>query len=297
MTDDTTNGIHQSTGAGGQPEPGRGERQRAFKRYKAGVASAGKPFFPNAVKHDLIAAVVVMAIIILMSVVWWSKAGCGEYFRISCDTVQSVETQEKKGHHSFLGPLYEAKADPGTTKYHPRPEWYFYFLFDLLRIFTHKNLVVIGTIGLPTIWLVLLLAWPFLDRKKEKRPTRRPVAMVAMGVTAVSLLGLTWHGSTNPEGGGPEGLSKEQVGMKGFELLFKDARATCSGCHTFKGAWTNTVGPDLTHEAKLDRGVEWQIDHLKDPASKVKGSTMPPQDKAYNDEEIEQIAEFLETLK
>jgi quinol-cytochrome oxidoreductase complex cytochrome b subunit len=276
--------------------PNLNDRQRAFKRYKAGVASHGKPFFPDAVKHDLVSATIVMLIILLLSVVWWSKAGCGEYFKISCHTVQTPKQQE--ANKSFLGPLYEDKADPGTTKYHPRPEWYFYFLFDLLRIFTQNNLVVMGTIGLPTIWLLLLMAWPFIDRKRERRPSRRPVAMVAMVVTGASLLGLTWHGSKSPsEGGLPKTLTAAQAKMPGAKLIFDDPRATCSGCHKFEGAWTGSIGPELTNEGKNNRGVEWQIKHLKDPQSETKGSTMPAQSPAYKDDEIKEIAEFLESRK
>ena len=57
-----------------------------------------------------------------------------------------------------LGP----KADPTTTTYTPRPEWYFFFLFELLRVVKPPALVFIATIGIPTICLVLLLAAPVL---------------------------------------------------------------------------------------------------------------------------------------
>ena len=52
-----------------------------------------------------------------------------------------------------LGP----KADPTTTTYTPRPEWYFFFLFELLRVVKPPELVFVATIGIPTICLVLLL--------------------------------------------------------------------------------------------------------------------------------------------
>ena len=52
-----------------------------------------------------------------------------------------------------LGP----KADPTTTTYTPRPEWYFFFLFELLRVVKPPSLVFLATVGIPTICLVLLL--------------------------------------------------------------------------------------------------------------------------------------------
>ena len=67
-----------------------------------------------------------------------------------------------------LGP----KADPTTTTYTPRPEWYFFFLFELLRVVKPPELVFVATIGIPTICLVLLLLLPFY----RPRPGAPPAA-------------------------------------------------------------------------------------------------------------------------
>src|SRR4029453_13759480 len=69
-----------------------------------------------------------------------------------------------------LGP----KADPTTTTYTPRPEWYFFFLFELLRVVKPPELVFLATIGIPTLCLVLLLLLPFYDRAPERAPRRLP---------------------------------------------------------------------------------------------------------------------------
>ncbi len=53
----------------------------------------------------------------------------------------------------ILGPWYTEPADPGTTSFVPRPDWYFYFLFYLLRIFKWPETVFIATVGIPTICL------------------------------------------------------------------------------------------------------------------------------------------------
>ena len=74
-----------------------------------------------------------------------------------------------------LGP----KADPTTTTYTPRPEWYFFFLFELLRVVKPPALVFLATVGIPTICLVLLLVLPFIDRGPERNPLRRPIATTA----------------------------------------------------------------------------------------------------------------------
>src|SRR5207302_8360868 len=98
-----------------------------------------------------------------------------------------------------LGPRYAEPADPGTTNFVPRPDWYFYFLFYLLRIFKWPNSVILGTIGIPTILLMIMIALPFLDLRRERRLLRRPVAVVAAILTALSMGVLTYKGATAKE--------------------------------------------------------------------------------------------------
>ena len=93
--------------------------------------------------HDTVMSLVVVAVIIALACVW--------YF-----TAEDVgEGASKPG---WLGVLYEDEADPGTTSFVPRPDWYFYFLFYLLRIFKWPDTVVLGTVGIPTILLIIGLA-------------------------------------------------------------------------------------------------------------------------------------------
>ena len=154
------------------------ERRAAFKRYKEDVDRKGKAFFPWAMFHDTVMSFVVVCVIIGLAVVWKYTAG---------------DTPEDPG---LLGPLYVEEADPGTTSFIPRPDWYFYFLFYLLRIFKWPDSVILGTIGIPTILLIVLIALPFLDRRPERRLLRRPVAIVAVVITAVSMGVLTYKGAT-----------------------------------------------------------------------------------------------------
>ena len=90
-----------------------------------------------------------------------------------------------------LGP----KADPTTTTYTPRPEWYFFFLFELLRVVKPPELVFLATIGIPTLCLVLLLMLPFFDRNPERHPLRRPIATVAGIATIAAMAYLTVLGA------------------------------------------------------------------------------------------------------
>src|SRR3954454_11141534 len=141
----------------------RAEKEQYLRDYSL-LKSQGKPFFPYAVAKDSLMAVVVMAVIITMSIVLGAE----------------------------LGP----KADPTTTTYVPRPEWYFFFLFELLRVIKPSDLTPLATIGVPTICLVLLILLPFYDRSPERRPERRPIATTAGILTIVAIGYLTYLGAS-----------------------------------------------------------------------------------------------------
>jgi menaquinol-cytochrome c reductase cytochrome b/c subunit len=153
------------------------ERRAGFQRYKDNVKKRGKPFYPFAMFHDTVMSLVVVSVITVLAIIW--KYGLF-------------------GNH-ILGPLIGLKADPGTTSFVPRPDWYFYFLFYLLRIFKWPETVILATVGIPTLCLILLLVLPFLDIRMERRLSRRPVAVVAAILTVISMGVLTYKGATAEE--------------------------------------------------------------------------------------------------
>jgi quinol-cytochrome oxidoreductase complex cytochrome b subunit len=82
-----------------------------------------------------------------------------------------------------------AVADPSKA-FEARPEWYFMFLFQILRYF-HGRYEVVGTFVLPALFFCILFFWPILDRTPSRDPRRRPFAMAALAVSTVGLIGLT----------------------------------------------------------------------------------------------------------
>ncbi len=78
------------------------------------------------------------------------------------------------GLSALAGAPLDERADPLATDYIPRPEWYFFFLFQLLKYFTGE-LEVIGIVVIPTLGVVFLILLPFLDRSKFRHFRRRPV--------------------------------------------------------------------------------------------------------------------------
>jgi menaquinol-cytochrome c reductase cytochrome b/c subunit len=213
------------------------------------------------------------------------------------------ETEEGPSESGWLGVLYEGEADPGTTSFVPRPDWYFYFLFYLLRIFKWPDTVVLGTIGIPTILLIIGFLLPFLDRSAERRPLRRPVAMVTLVLTAISMGVLTYKGATAEEAGAgailrvPEWMEQYNLpanARPGAEVF---AESACLNCHVYDGEGSSQLGaPDLTEEGTRNRGIQWQIDHLKCPSCETPGSPMPPF-ADFGDQILRQLAIFLEASK
>src|SRR5205807_7843087 len=122
-----------------------------------------------------------------------------------------------------LGP----KADPTTTTYTPRPEWYFFFLFELLRVVKPPALVFMATVGIPTICLVLLIILPFIDRNPERNPLKRPIATLTGIAVIAAMAYLTITGAL---AGAPT-----QIDMKvapQYQAGKEVAAATgCLGCH------------------------------------------------------------------
>jgi mono/diheme cytochrome c family protein len=271
-------------------KPSRVDELRAeFARYKADVKSRGKPFYPYAMFHDTIMSLVVVCSIIGLAVIWkWSSYG----------------PHHDPLHKGLLGPEVDPPADPGTTSFVPRPDWYFYFLFYLLRIFKWPESVFLGTVGVPTIALMLLIGLPFLDRRRVRRPSARPVAMVAAVLTIISMGVLTWKGATAKEAlaseviqNVPRWIKDEQLPKNAIPGVNLFARAGCTACHTYDGAGGAQLGaPDLTAIANRHLGVATQIKHLNNPSSVTPGSQMPPF-ASLGQERIRQLALFLEASK
>ena len=95
-----------------------------------------------------------------------------------------------------LGAELGSKANPTTTTYVPRPEWYFFFLFEVLRVIKPPSLVPLATIGVPTIGMILLFLLPFYDRGPERRPERRPIATITGIVVIGAMAFLTYQGAS-----------------------------------------------------------------------------------------------------
>jgi menaquinol-cytochrome c reductase cytochrome b/c subunit len=194
------------------------ERREAYLREYAYQKKTGKPFFPQVILHDIIVNLFFVLLIVALAIVWHETAN---------------------GTHSgILGPWYEEKANSAVAVYDPRPDWYYFFLFQLLRVFDNPNLLLLATIIIPTIWMTILVGMPFIDRTRERRVSRRPIAIGFAGAMAVLLLTLTWKGSSAPNIEG-------SVTATGPGVAFVKQQS-CGSCHTLKSmGWGGNIGPNL----------------------------------------------------
>jgi len=261
------------------------ERRAQHKRYKEDVERDGKPFFPYAMFHDTVMSLVVVGVIIGLATVWYVDADGTE--------------------PGVLGPLYTEEADPGTTNFIPRPDWYFYFLFYLLRIFAWPDTVVIGTVGVPNILLAILIALPFIDLRRERRLSRRPVAVVAAIVVVLAMGTLTYKGATAEESLGSElkqavpewtqaqGFGNNEAAVAGANLY---AVAGCANCHTYQGSGSSSLGaPDLSEIGASGKGVDYFQRYVTNPAEF--GNTQMPPFAGLGEDNLRDLAVFLDASK
>jgi len=264
------------------------ERRAYYARYKRDVKSRGKSFFPVAMFHDTVMSLLVVCLIVALAVIWKYTASEGT-------------TDADSG---WLGKLYDEKSDPGTTNFVPRPDWYFYFLFYLLRIFKWPDSVILGTVGIPTIAVLLLIALPFIDVSPERRPLRRPVAMTAAILTIITMGVLTYKGATAkeplaaenlvlvPKWAAKQGFADNQTAVDGAKIF---AQVGCMNCHTYEGAGSSNLGaPDLTTIGKTsNRGVAGFVDYVSDP-SKF-GNNVMPQFRDLGADNLRKLGTFLQS--
>lgn len=194
---------------------------------------------------------------------------------------------------AWLGVPTEIRADPSSTAYVPRPEWYFLFFFQLLKYFEGPIWEPIGVVVLPLAVVLLLFFMPLFDRRPERRPARRPFAMAAAAASVAVVAVLTYLGTVQVSPGtkqAPAG-SPQALVDRGRELF---ADNHCQGCHVVAGQG-GTAGPELTHV-----GSRMTADRLtaqiRAPEKLNPNTNMPAFDK-MSDDDLKALVTYLLTLK
>jgi len=189
----------------------------------------------------------------------------------------------------------EQLADPTDTTYIPRPEWYFLFLFQTLKLFSGP-LEVVGSVVLPGLAVLALILVPFFDRAHMVKVTRRTLAAAVVLFAAIGWGGLTLAAvKSTPKAAGTVEIDysaptdwlqlspEEMAGISYFR------RENCVSCHSLDGEG-GKVGPDLTART-IHKDAAWMIQHFKRPSTMRPGTSMPPIQ--LSDSQLNALAAFL----
>jgi mono/diheme cytochrome c family protein len=181
-------------------------KKSILEKYKLELQK-GERFWPDSIYKDLLISLAIFIVLILLA--------------------------------SFLGVPTEPKANPNDTAYIPRPEWYFLFLFQMLKYFP-GNLEWLGTTIIPGIAILVLLLLPILDRNQKRHYSARKIALTVMGVVVVGIVGLTVLAAVTTPPQEPltaAGTIPQQISL-GQDLF----SLNCAQCHGADGKVTQITG-------------------------------------------------------
>jgi menaquinol-cytochrome c reductase cytochrome b/c subunit len=244
------------------------KKKSILDKYKLALIK-GERFWPDSIYKDLLVSFAIFTLLILLATV--------------------------------LGVPGEPKADPNDTAYIPRPEWYFLFLFQMLKYFPGK-LEWLGTTIIPGLAILALLLLPLWDRKSERHYSKRKVAISVMGGIVVGMVALTIIAVVTTPPSPAEttaGTIPEQIST-GQDLY----SLNCASCHGDDGKVTVITGVEGLEGKQIvpinDSDVMYTLDDtaLADVISYGRpNSGMTPFGRSYGGSlsptEIEAIATFM----
>jgi ubiquinol-cytochrome c reductase cytochrome b subunit len=246
-------------GVSEMPKPGRPVKKETYRReYQELVHRDGIPFWPDFAWKDVVVALVIGSLVLLAAIV----LGAPE-----------------------LGP----QADPTNLEAHPKPDWYFLWLFALLS-YAPPALESLVIIGLPLLIGVLLVIVPFTAPAGERSWLRRPWAVATVVFSTLSLGVLIWQGYRSPwapvlHADVPAAVTAnlQADAARGADLFEHEA---CLACHQM-GGQGGRRGPDLTFVGdRLTREqLTWRILYG--------GNNMPAYGQTLAPDELNALVTFL----
>lgn len=121
------------------------------------------PFFPNYIILEVIVSFILLAALIALS--------------------------------TLLPAGLEGKADPFSTPQHIKPEWYFLWIYQFIKV---PSMIIgpglaaeLAGIFVPAVGILLLILLPFLARKPERRPSKRWLGMLTTALILAILFALS----------------------------------------------------------------------------------------------------------
>lgn len=183
----------------------------------------------------------------------------------------------------------ETIADPTETGYVPLPDWYFLFLYQLLKYeFAAGPYTVMGAVVIPGVAFGALLLAPWLDGGKERRFYKRPIGTGLMILGVISIIFLTWESVDQHDWEAAEQQGQIQEDMEidesaaGYEIYqTQDSCISCHGGDMMGGA----AGPNIFES---DYDTDEVIDIIQNGIGEMPGDQFEG-----SDEELETLAAFI----
>jgi ubiquinol-cytochrome c reductase cytochrome b subunit len=196
------------------------------------------------------------------------------------------------------GAPVEAVANPASSDYLPRPEWYFLSLYQLLK-YLPGPLEVVGTVIIPGVLGIALFFLPLLDRNPERSPAKRPwvigiTTLVVLGMIVLTVISYVTAPASvavqNPPPGQAPVTMAQADPVKGKKLYDQFG---CAGCHTIRGAG-GQVGPNLS-KVGASRTADFLHKKITNPKFNNPSSIMPPMQAPAKD--LDDLIAYLQSLK
>jgi mono/diheme cytochrome c family protein len=173
------------------------EKKAYLEKYKEKKAD-GELFFPHSIGKDAIASLFFFLVLVGLAV--------------------------------FAGVPNEPPANPSDASYIPRPEWYFLWMFELLKYFPGK-LEGVAIVGMGLLIALGLFGLPFFDRSARRHPRNRPIASIMMIAIVAGMVFLTIQAvvTTPPQAEAISVAGDAEAKIEAGGRLFEEYCAECHG--------------------------------------------------------------------
>ncbi len=236
------------------PSAPRKSRQEIYQEKYEASKQGGETFSPETLARDASVALLLVIVIFVLAIV-------------------------------FPATL-EAPADPTSTTYNPRPEWYFLFFFQFLKLFP-GSLEPVAAVIIPIVALLILALVPFLDRGLERQWAKRKRGIGVGTLAVIAFISLVVSGFMSaPARPAGEESPLVQAGRKVYGEI------NCAYCHSINGIGGN-IGPDLSIVgSELD--PRQMAVYMENPHAMVPTTLHPKLQ--FTEEELEALVAYLQTL-
>lgn len=186
----------------------------------------------------------------------------------------------------------EREADPTDTSYIPLPDWFFLFLYQLLKYqYASGDFDVLGTVVLPGLAFGALLLAPWLDKGPERRLSQRPIATAMMTLAVVSVVYLTWESVDQHDWAADaeqaalddDDIYEVDQAHEGYEIYQSQGCISCHG-ENLEGN-PGVRGPDLYE-------LPYDVEGVAEISVHGIGE-MPPDMFDGSDEELQVLSEYI----